>query len=167
MSTCLRLVLAVLLLIACANTSSAGWDQAWQSDVASVDHIQAQMLLPGAWSNPAGIDTFLDWDGANWVADVLGWQQTYNDGTYLIADGPAVSTLRCTLHLATDQSQPFSFLYQEWNGDTLLETRQYNWPGQGDWTWEDATWDTPRITPEPTAFGLLALGVVLLARRRR
>jgi hypothetical protein len=128
-------------------TAKSSWYQMFiESGVGPFDHLQFYMLPTDAWKQPTGIIPFN-----------MNWTQTWNDGTYLIADGNDVGTLLFALGFAGDRPEPLSFLFQAWDDDTVRETTMATWTGQH-WEFQPATWNTPRLTPEPATVVLLAAG---------
>jgi len=129
--------------------AKSGWYEVFvEDDLGPFDHLQLYMLPTDAWKQPTGIIPFNK-----------NWSQTWNDGTYLIADGNDLSTLFFALAFVGNKPEPLSFLFQAWDDNTVRETTQATWTGQH-WEFQPATWDTPRLTPDPATFTLIAVGVL-------
>lgn len=136
-------------------TRATGWMQLFtESGVGPFDHLQMYMLPPDTWRQPVAITNFSN----------ASWSQTWNDGTYLIADGNDRSSLVFALHFPADPPEPFTFRFQAWNDNTLLHTANAAWNGSR-WNITPGYWDAPRL-PEPLTLALLASGALLLLTRR-
>lgn len=172
MNSALKWCLAVLFIATLASRSSAevvifddseskaNWANIFvERNIGPFDHLQMYMLPPDLFAQPTGINPFSP-----------TWTQTFDDGTYLVADGTDVTKLYFALQFPGPRTEPFSFLFQAWDDDKVRETTNVEWTGS-QWLFTPGTWETQRF-PEPAtvsllAFGSLAVGVLRLIRRSR
>jgi hypothetical protein len=141
------------------------WGQAFaESGVGMFDLVSVRMVSSGDYFENPTHRSF----------NASGWSTTYekSDGTGVIlgtATGPAVSSMTWNIWFAGAQSDPVTFDFVAFDGDTLLESARAAWSGSG-WTITLGPWEPTRneLVPVPGAvlLGALGLGAVASVRRR-
>lgn len=142
------------------------WAQSFWGNIGQYDHIQIMFNPEPHFEVPVAIERFSQ----------TGWSQTYNDGSLLIADGlSATQDLFFNLVFVDPRSDDFTFHYQAWYGDTVVDNADAYWSGRS-WsitgptggTWESDRIDNPvSATPEPASLLLLSAGLAGFAVYRR
>ncbi len=169
----MKRILTYLLISTLLWASSAhAWTQRFvERGVGNFDHFQLWMNGSDRFEVPVGIDRF--------SKKKAGWQQTFNDGRLLVADGAPVNKLFFRLRFAGSKKKPISFVFQAWSGNTLVDDATVTWNPllKGSKRWNivsGSNWIKTRISnssqmavPEPSGFLLAGLGLLMLALVRR
>ena len=141
------------------------WAQRFWGNYGQYGHIQIMFNPEPHFEIPLGIERFSQ----------AGWSQTYNDGNLLIAEGPTAQDLLFNLVFVDPRMDNFTFHYQAWDGNTVVDNADAYWSGRS-WsitgptggTWQSARIDNPvSHTPEPASLLLLGAGLTSFAVYRR
>lgn len=156
---------------------TGSWQQRFEeSGVGQFDKIEVFMLTSGiSFSSGGGTD----FSNASWTA-------TTPNSRYVLATGPATSSLQFNLHFSpSNQSTPFLFDFLAWDPDgTLAEAAHASWNSKWNFTVFSpsaaalASYDrlpptilaSSVVVPEPSAYVVLLAGlagVYYSVRRRR
>jgi MYXO-CTERM domain-containing protein len=157
-------------LAATAEASPVGFGQvgphgSWaygigNTDSPSFDHMQFTVLNGSLnqFDLPIGITNL----------DVTGWQQTFNDGSLLVVDGPASGLVNFQFIFAGVPVDGAVLAWQTFSGNDLKSNGIFTISPSGGWTYsEPSGLPTGRLTPTPGAAAALGVAGLFGLRRRR
>ena len=169
-----RATILCAVIASMSSVASAGWTQAFiESDFGPFDLVAVRMTSAGdAFEHPAHSGF-----------SASGWALLYENGepfpTIASASGPEVTSMTWTIQFEGASSNPLTFDFVAFHGDTIVDNAVANWNG-GSWSIGPGTWQptiadlTPTLVqsslvtvPVPRAFLLAGIGTLLVSRVRR